>query len=334
MNNNRLFILALLITICIGVFTSIDGYGLEYDVNFDESIYINSEDVIQKQVERPIGRYKSVEAAIEGVGGQLLKEYDYTDETYFITFKGVVRKNFEIASYRYDEKTGDLYLNTDSSSWVELKHEHSDGDWYDFDFAHGIIIDGIDYECYIPGGNEYDDVYFGLWFGDKIKDTTSEKGELEYSLITGIKEEENIYFWTYELEDSKELLNTVLQHQIDPPGKNGRDTIHYTFKLKDVRNLLGVKTKTSIDYRMIIYWLICAVLMIVVILLFKKTSAMNTAGGLSLKRVLCWIVSIMLSFILASMVGYYISNPRLVFGMHGINDVIEKLIGYRIPNAF
>ena len=124
MNNNRLFILALLITIYIGVFTSIEGYGLEYDVSFDESIYINSEDVIQKQVEKPIGRYKSVEAAIEGVGGQLLKEYDYTDETYFITFKGVVRKDFEIASYRYDEKTGDLYLYSDSANWVELKYEH------------------------------------------------------------------------------------------------------------------------------------------------------------------------------------------------------------------
>ena len=335
MNNNILFRIAVLLTIYIGFFLSIDGYGFNYNHKSEKSMYTKSEETIRNRKEKKLGNYQSLEDAINGLDGTVIKEYSFDEGSYIVTFKGTEIKDFELICYRYTDKNGELYKISDlSSNRIDLKNGIDDSEWYDYEFALEILIDGIKSMHYIPNVKDQVDVYCGLWFGDKIKDTTIEKGKFEYSLIDGITEEENIYFWTFELEDSVELLNTVLQISNDPPGKNASDTIHYIYKLKDVRDLLGVKTRTSIDYRMIVYWVICALLIAALFFVFKKTAAMNTAGVMSVKRVFGWIISILLSFILASMVGYYISNPRLVFGMHGINDVIEKLIGFRIPNAF
>lgn len=107
----------------------------------------------------------------------------------------------------------------------------------------------------------------------------------------------------------------------------------YKYFKKDVVDYLGIKCKYSIDKRIVCYLFIAVIFLILSILTISKTYKLNQqTEGTTIKIIILWVVSIIVSMIAAVLIYYFISNPRLVFGSFKTNRMIEALTGYRLLN--
>ncbi len=321
---NKVF-MTVLVLIMICSFTG--GYG-NYATNVKNpkynSIYFDPKDDEAKNAAgEALGRYASVEDAIEDLNIEVVQRYDWEDAVLW----GVSRSDksdLGIVTYKFDRKSGELYQKNEERNRVSVEYEYCDGFVHEYDFMMGIIFDCFTHYWYIPGTQDHGDIYYGIWIGDEIKNMSFKKGTFNY-LPLNYKDKET-YFWTYELDNSEELLCTVIR-------PSARHPEGYDCSLDDVKKLLGIKCKLTIDNRIIIYWLITFVFCALFVFAVRKTWLLNNAGGSIVARVLFWIISILLGIIVATLISYYLSNPRLFFGSEGINKYIEKFFGFKLPNA-
>ncbi|RKM55109.1 hypothetical protein D6853_10245 [Butyrivibrio sp. X503] len=323
-SNNVVFVAMLVLTVICFFANGYGGYGKNICNNYYKttSIYLEDEDK-DRQEELLIGKYSSVEDAIADLNIEPLQRYDW-DDTIFFSRIGVNESDLSIISYRYNSKSGELYQFKDLHSWIDIKNARYDGFWYDYAFAQNITWDCLDNYKYIPGTNEHGDIFYGVWIGDEIKTIKIKKGIFSYIPLEC--DIDSAYFWTYELENSKDLLNSVAK-----PVENS--STHYKCDLGDVKKLLGIKCKLLVDRRMIIYWGITLILSVLLILSVYKTYSLNSEGGHFAARVVMWFLSVFLCIMVSTLISYYLSNPRLFFGIEGIDKYIAKFTGWNLPNV-
>ena len=140
----------------------------------------------------------------------------------------------------------------------------------------------------------------------EIRNMSFEEGKFEYSLL-GTEDGENVYFWTYELNNSYELLEKLLTPIEDEPYGS------MNYKVNDIKKLLGIKCKFTIDNSFIIYIAITIILLAINVFMVLKTFTINNMPGVTTKKVLLWILTIILSVIVALLIMYIAYNPRLIF---------------------
>ncbi len=321
---NKVF-MTVLVLIMICAFTG--GYG-NYAANIKNPKY-NSIDIDPKDDEaknaegEALGRYASVEDAIEDLNIEVVQRYDWEDIVLF-SIDASEKSGFKMISYTFDSNSKELYQMNDTDNRINIEYAFHDGDWYEYDFLKWIVWACFEEHEYVPGTQDHGDIYYGIWIGDEIKNMSFKKGTFNY-LPINYKDKES-YFWTYELDNSEELLSTVIRPSTRHPEG-------YEYSQDDVKKLLGIKCKLTIDNRIIIYWLITFVFCALFVFAVRKTWLLNNAGGSIVARVLFWIISILLGIIVATLISYYLSNPRLFFGSEGINKYIEKFFGFKLPNA-
>ncbi|RKM57749.1 hypothetical protein D6856_13925 [Butyrivibrio sp. XB500-5] len=334
--NNRIYIFVVLLTAVFFFAIASDGYRLNYtsagrDGYTDRTVYPKGRDAskVQEGKKEKLGEFSSVDEAINELGISVHKRKDYSDNSFLFSFIETEEAELEITCYQYDNKTGEMYKINDSSGYIsDIRNFFYDGYWYDYSFVEGLMQLCLEDFKYIPGQEDYDDIYYGVWIGDEIKNISFKEGKFEYSLLDEQSSEQKIYLWTYELTDSKELLSSVTAPE------EYADSVHYNYDTKDVKKLLGVKCKLTIDMRIIIYWILTLALSVLFVFVVRKTFLLNNNSEASTMRVLMWIISILLCVIVTSLISYYISNPRLFFGTEGINKYMQKLIGFKLPNAY
>lgn len=273
------------------------------------------------------GFYDTLDEVEEHIGLEPLKEYEANNNIYILVSKGLELFDERILCYKYDTITKRLYRVWGEYCSID-KHYNKDGDWYENEFVFNLMVAIAGDGHYIPQETEeadgIGDVFYGVWFGDEIKNISFEKGTFEYSFL-GTEDGYNVYFWTYELRDSNNLLKEVVRKDDE---KN-----HYYYYLEDVSSLLGIKCKMTIDKRIVAYWLIMLVLIALSSLVIIKTYVLNKHKGKMTIKALLWIVSVMLCFMVTLLIAYYINNPRLFFGTEGVNEFVKNLTGHSLPNA-
>ena len=85
------------------------------------------------------------------------------------------------------------------------------------------------------------------------------------------------------------------------------------YKVNDIKKLLGIKCKLTIDLSFIIYIAITIILLAINVFMVLKTFTINNMPGVATKKVLLWVLTIILSVIVALMIMYIAYNPRLIF---------------------
>lgn len=274
-----------------------------------------------------IGSFDSYDEVKEYIGFTPLKEYKIDTNIYTLISEGINKGDNKVVCYKYNYDTKELYKKNTNYYFAVSMYLTGDGEWQDKIFISQLMAINAEYGQYIPQGNsdisEIGDVYYGVWYGDEVKNISFKKGEFDYTLLGKRDGNTNVYFCTYELKDSTDLLQQVIK-----TDENG----HKYYDVKDVANLLGVKCKMTIDWRIVTYIIVTLLLTIIAALVLIKTLKINVIDGVIIKKVLLWILSIALCSVVAVLIRYYIANPRLYFGQYGIAEVIKNITGQSIPN--
>ncbi len=274
-----------------------------------------------------IDKYESIDDVKEYIGLDTLKEYRSNDEIYLLVLEGWKSEDV-LVCYRYKTDTKELYkVVAENSISVTLYYKNiGDADWCDDLAIFDLMCSSAGGGHFIPQGKseagKIGDIYYGLWFGEEVKDISFEKGKLEYSPIDKY-EGKNAYLCTYELEDSMEILGQAIMED-DDEG--------FSYNTKDVKELLGMKCKYTFDKRIIIYLIITVILTLLTILSIIKSVMLNqTVSGISIQKILFWLISIVLCAVVALLIINFIYNPRLVYGLQTVR-LVEKIFGITIPN--
>ncbi len=274
-----------------------------------------------------IDTFNTYDDAKEYIGYTPLKEYSSNNNKYILVSEGINQGDNKVVCYKYSFDTNELFKEKSNYYFSVSMYLTRDGDWFDDIFILDLMTINTEYGQYIPQGNndisENGDVYYGVWYGDEVKNISFKKGEFDYTLLGKRDGNTNVYFCTYELKDSTDLLQQVIK-----TDENG----HKYYDVKDVANLLGVKCKMTIDWRIVTYIIVTLLLTTIAALVLIKTLKINDIDGVIIKKVLLWILSIALCSIVAVLIRYYIANPRLYFGQYGIAEVIKNITGQSIPN--
>ena len=194
----------------------------------------------------------------------------------------------------------------------------------------GVNFDGDGY--FIAGEHQNNDIYYGVWVGDEIKNISFKKGIFEYSLLgkANLENENahNVYFWTYELGNSNELFSHILKNESNETSNN--KLVCYA---KDVKKLLGIKSKYEIDLRIGLYILITLLLLAITVFVYIVTFKVNGKESAIVKKVLLWLITFVLSAIVAFLIINFAYNPRLVYGeCKGIGEIFYNITGHCFPN--
>ena len=328
--SNLILFVLLIIAIIIPINIYIGKYisSVYYKRHNEESAYLPvlaSEKVDDPEKFDYIDKYESVEDAKEYIGLEPLKEYKSDGDIYLLVFEGWEAKD-DLVCYRYETDTKELYRVVAENSILGTLYYKNicDSDWYDENIIFDITCSSAGSNHFIPQGSsengDIGDVYYGLWFGDEVKNISFEKGKFEYTLIEGYSR--NAYLCTYELQDSVELLNQAIT-------SDGRDLY---YNEKTVKTLLGVKCKYTFDKRIVIYLIVTCILLLLTILSIVKAVMLNQkVSGVSIPQILFWLLSIVLCVVVTFLIINFIYNPRLVFGLQ-TTRLVEKLIGITLPN--
>ena len=269
-----------------------------------------------------VGIYNTYSDAKNAIGNQLLKDYTCGRNIYLLVFQGIENDEDKVACYKYNLDTKELFKDRYGYYMVVSMIMTSDGDWYDDKFIFHLMTGYTEYGDYIS--RESGDIYYGVWYGDEIKNISFAKGKFEYSYLGNIANFGNVYFFTYELKDSSQILKEAIRTYED--GEK-------YYKAEDVADILGIKCKMTIDRRIIIYLSIVIALSVLTILVVIKTYKVNNRSGAIPLKILLWALSAVLSVIVVILIVYYVANPRLFFGGDGINEILLKTINYELPNA-
>ena len=324
---NKFYIICLLVVSIFFVGLFYNGYIKKNNVRFVKcsivpGFYDNPERYKSYEF---VSNCDSVDDAIDIIKTPVLKKYEYGDDIYIFVSEGIDYENVRGLLYKYSVSEKQLYkvIWRGSSIEAEMCGENY---WYDYDFSRNLM-QGYDGSYYhIDGGSEYADVYYGVWYGDEVKNIRFDKGKFEYFLLDT---RENVYFWTYELKDSKGLLSKVPTVKEDPRAKYG-----VWYYPKDVIDLLGIKCKYSLDYRIVLYLMITIMLLVGTALLFVKVCTLRNLECIAFSRMIIWFLTVCLCAIVAVLITYYIYNPRLVFYRGGIGGMYYNLTGKYLPNPF
>jgi hypothetical protein len=111
---------------------------------------------------------------------------------------------------------------------------------------------------------------------------------------------------------------------------------YYKYKyycLDDVASLLGIDCKMTIDERIIVYWAITLIFFATFVLISYRTFELNKTKGNVVIKAIFWTISFILCIVVTLLIVYYINNPRLYFGVHGVREFVQNLTGYSLPNT-
>lgn len=268
-----------------------------------------------------VGIYNTYSDVKKATGNRFLKDYTSGRNIYFLISEGMEIDQEKVVCYRYNLDTKELFKNNGSYMAVSMIMT-TDGDWYDDVFILQLMTNNTKYGDYIP--SESGDIYYGVWYGEEIKNISFEKGLFEYSYLGNTERFGNVYFFTYELKDSSRILKEAIR-----TDENG----YKYYKAEDVVDILGIKCKMTIDKRIIIYILIVMALSLLTMLVVIKTYKVNNRSSAIPLKIMLWVLSAVLSVIVVVLITFYIANPRLFFGEYGINKILLEKINYELPNA-
>ena len=307
---NKLYIICMMFITFISLIFLYSFYIQKTNVRFEE-YHITSENFAKSKEYAPndyefVSDCDTLENAIDTIGYTPIKEYSYDDNTYIFVSKGLELFETRVVLYIFNSTEKKLYTVTKEYCSIYDPLHLYEGTWYDDKFALDIMNSHNRTGHYIIGGDKYNDVYYGAWFGDEIRNMSFEEGKFEYSLL-GTEDGENVYFWTYELNNSYELLEKLLTPIEDDPYGS------MNYKVNDIKKLLGIKCKFTIDNSFIIYIAITIILLAINVFMVLKTFTINNMPGVTTKKVLLWILTIILSVIVALLIMYIAYNPRLIF---------------------
>ena len=272
-----------------------------------------------------IAEYNSFEEAVDAIGYSPIKEYLYENVAYVFVLEDFYADEFTL--YKYDITEKKLYKVLNQVGGISIKHPIEDGDDFDYDFASNLIA-RYEKGHYIAADGMQEDVYYGTWPGEEIKNISFENGKFEYSLIGQRETGTNIYFWTYELKDSADLFDKLEKYEGTEPEAR------VYIRIRDVKKLLGIKIKYQFDYRIVIYLAIMSVFLTVTAALILLTYKLNNMDGIAARLVyLLWIVTAFLCVITVIMIIYFVLNPQLIFGeLTYINETFYNITGHYLPN--
>lgn len=269
-----------------------------------------------------IGIYNTYSDAKIATGNRFLKDYTCGRNTYLLVSEGIENDQDKVVCYRYNFDTKELFKDKYSYYMTVSMSSMSDGDWYDDLLIFRLMTINTKYGYYIP--SDSGDIYYGVWYGEEIKNISFAKGKFEYSLLGNKEGFGNVYYFTYELKDSSRILKEAIR-----TDENG----YKYYKAEDVVDILGIKCKMTIDKRIIIYILIVLALSMLTMLVVIKTYKVNSRSGAIPLKILLWGLSAFLCVILVVLINYYVANPRLFFGEDGINEILLETLNYKLPNA-
>jgi hypothetical protein len=278
--------------------------------------------------------YDTLDEVEEHIGLEPLKEYEVNDNVYILVSKGLELFDDRVLCYKYDTVTKRLYRVWGNYCSIYKLHTN-DGDWYEDEFVFNLMDAMAGRGHYIPQDTKNTDVtgdvFYGVWFGDEVKNISFEKGKFEYSFLGKKENGCNVYFWTYELKDSQNILKEVVRVE----NKQHNDH-YYKYKyycLDDVASLLGIDCKMTIDERIIVYWVITLIFFVTFVLISYRTFDLNKTKGKVVIKAIFWTISFILCIVVTLLIVYYINNPRLYFGVHGVREFVQNLTGYSLPNT-
>ena len=334
---NKIYILCVSVLFILVMVTFGYGYLKNNNILFDKG-FIHNTDSHAKLNDSSgytfISENATFEDAINTIGKPSLKTYEYGDNTYIFVSESLDILDSVIVLYRYNSNEKKLYrINDDVWSISASGVPYSvDGWWFDYEIANQFIFnfDGDGY--FIAGEHQNNDIYYGVWVGDEIKNISFKKGIFEYSLLgkANLENENahNVYFWTYELGNSNELFSHILKNESNETSNN--KLVCYA---KDVKKLLGIKSKYEIDLRIGLYILITLLLLAITVFLYIVTFKVNGKESAIVKKVLLWLITFVLSAIVAFLIINFAYNPRLVYGeCKGIGEIFYNITGHCFPN--
>lgn len=307
---NKIYIVSLIFAIFVSLNSIYDFYIQKTNARFDEyhikqEEYIESKEYGSEDYEF-VSECNSIEDAVTKIGYTPIKEYSYDDNTYILVSEGLDLFETRVVLYIFNCNEKKIYKVTKEYCSLFDKKPLAEGEWYDYDFAENLMFAHSRGDFYITGGDKYDDVYYGTWIGDEIKNMSFREGKFDYSLL-GTKDGENVYFWTYEVKNSYEALEKLLTPIEDDPYGN------MSYRFNDIKELYGIKCKLTVDLRFVMYLVVTIILLAVNVFMILKTYAINNAPGVTPKKVLLWILTIILSVVVALLIMYIAYNPRLIF---------------------
>ena len=264
-----------------------------------------------------IGTYDSKDDALKNNNIEIDKEWDFTNFSYILDiYQDDDDGLYDLYLYKIDYDSAGFVLSKvpnqmfATSGYHEIKN---DREWYDTQICKDIMVIRTFYKSMIIGENGYPDIYYGLWEGDGIKQIRFSKGDFSYQRIDNNKGRE-YYLWTYELENSDELLGDIGEDKIKL-SKYGNEFRDYEYKVRDVKKALGVTYDSPLSVRAIVFMLLIVSSVIIsitfTVLFLRKygdTDKLNRnivilmgANGL------LWAISELL-------ILTYIFNPVLTYG--------------------
>lgn len=317
---NKIYIICLIFIIFVSLNSIYSFYIQKTNALFDEYEITSKEFAESKEYSPKDYEYVSdcttLEEAITKIGYTPIKEYSYDDNFYIFVSEGLELFETRVVLYIFNSNEKKLYRVTKEYCSIFDSKTLCEGEWYDYDFAINLMYAHSRYNFYIVGGDKYDDVYYGTWNGDEIENMSFREGKFDYSLL-GTKDGENVYFWTYEVKNSYEALEKLLTPIEDDPYGS------MSYRINDIKELYGIKCKLTVDLRFVMYLVVTIILLAVNVFMILKTYAINNAPGVTPKKVLLWILTIILSVVVALLIMYIAYNPRLIF-------IDKKLIMQRL----
>ena len=330
---NKIYLLCIVILFVFVMYAFYHGYVENYNILSDrhyiDDMYNESQEDVSKHYIF-ISNANTLEDAVNEIGLAPIKTYEYGVDTYIFVSENLNDPKARIVLFKYNNDNHELYKVVDMQ-WTVISEDvkyDKDGWWFDYGFIRGIMIDSGDSGFFIPGNGQNNDVYYGIWFGDEIKNIKFKKGIFDYSLLGNDGSNNNIYFWTYELNNSREVFSQIVKKDTKEPNV-GRN-VQYA---KDVKKLLGIKSKYEIDLRIGLYILITLLLLAITVFVYIVTFKVNGKESAIVKKVLLWLITFVLSAIVAFLIINFAYNPRLVYGeCKGIGEIFYNITGHCFPN--
>ena len=263
-----------------------------------------------------IGTYDSKDDALKNNNIEIDKEWDFTNFSYILDIYQDDDGLYDLYLYKLDYDSGKVLLSNAQNNMVYTSGYHeikNDREWYDTQICKNIIKIRTYFKSMIIGENGYPDIYYGLWEGDGIKQIRFSKGDFSYQRIDNNKGRE-YYLWTYELENSDELLGDIGEEKIKI-GKYDWEIPYYEYKVCDVKKVLGVSYASPFSARVIVFLMIIGASIVIstayTVLLFRKYGTVEKVN----KKLLVMIgVNGVLWSISELLILTYIFNPVLTFG--------------------
>lgn len=286
-------------------------------VQKNNSLYVTQMGIYGMNTEEKfLGTYDSKEDALKDNNIKIDKEWDFTNYSYILDIYQDDDGLYDLYLYKLDYDSGNVLLSNAQNNMVYTSGYHeikNDREWYDTQICKDIMKIRTYFKSMIIGENGYPDIYYGLWEGDGIKQIRFSKGDFSYQRIDNNKGRES-YLWTYELENSDELLGDIGEKkmQID---NYGDEIPSYEYKLRDVKKALGVTYDSALSVRVIVFLLLIVSSVIISItftVLFLRKYG-NT-DILSRSIVILMGANGLLWAISELLILTYIFNPVLTFG--------------------